>query len=104
MTKPVACILNVGELRDRQRAWRTLLHRSLIWRERIPGGLRFFLHPGSSETLNRLVELERACCPWITFAVDGGTLEMTAEGDGEAALLALFGGPPEIAARPRRRD
>lgn len=90
----MACSLSDAALGDRENAWHTLLSRSLIDRERVHGGVRLTVQPGSAETLNELVELERECCPWIKFELSGATVSMTAEGTGEQALLELFGLPP----------
>ena len=87
---PIACSLTAVELSDRQAAWHTLLDRSLVARDRIAGGLRLTLHPGSAPALRELVELERECCPWIQFEVQGATVTMTAVGVGERVLDAIF--------------
>jgi len=100
--RPIACTLSPDQLRDREQAWRLLMRRSLIWGDRIPGGLRLELHPGSADSLARLVELERERFPWITFKVSEATVEMTAVGNGEAALVALYGSPSAPRATRRR--
>jgi len=87
---PIACSLSAANLAERQRLWHGLLTNSLLAREPIPGGLRLTVRPGTGSQLNALVDLERDCCPWITFAVNGESVTMTAVGDGEEALRHTF--------------
>lgn len=93
INQPIACSLSAAELGDRERAWHKLLSRSLLSRERVPGGLRLTVHSGSSEALSKLVGLERECCPWIKFELSDAIVTMTADGPGEQALLQLFTAP-----------
>jgi hypothetical protein len=87
---PIACSLSATDQADREIAWRSLLRTSLLARERIPGGLRLAVRPDAGPQLMALVDLERTCCPWITFAVEGASVTMTAPGDAEEALAQLF--------------
>jgi hypothetical protein len=87
---PIACVLSAADLADRRQAWRRLLNTSLLARERVPGGLRLTVRPGAGPQLTALVELERDCCPWITFATKGESVTMTAPGDGEEVLIRMF--------------
>jgi len=87
---PIACTLSAADLPNRQRAWRSLLDSSLLARERIPGGLRLTVRPGAGQQLKALVDLERDCCPWITFAVDPESATMTAQDEGEEVLVQMF--------------
>lgn len=87
---PIACSLTAAELTDRQTAWRKLLDGSLLTRDRIAGGLRLSFHPGSALALRDLVELERECCPWILFEVEGAVVTMSAVGVGERNLDTMF--------------
>ena len=59
-------------------------------REEIPGGLRLVVHPGSADTLRALIDIERECCAWITFALFGPSVEMTAPGIGEATIREMW--------------
>ena len=36
------------------------------------------MHPGSADTLRALIDIERERCAWITFALFGPSVEMTA--------------------------
>ena len=87
---PIACSLSAADLRDREAAWRRLLTTSLVSRDVVPGGIRLAVHPGSVPSLLELVNLERACCPWIDFVVEGASVTITAEGDGETAIRSMF--------------
>jgi len=87
---PIACSLSATDQAEREVAWRGLLRTSLLARERIPGGLRLTVRADAGPQLMALVDLERSCCPWITFAVDGASVAMTAEGDAEEALGQMF--------------
>ena len=87
---PIACSLSATDLAERQRLWDALLKTSLLAREPIPGGLRLTVRPGSGPQLHALIDLERDCCPWIRFAMNGESVTMTAAGDGEEALRQMF--------------
>jgi len=87
---PIACSLSAGDLADRKGAWRTLLDTLLVAQERVPGGLRLVVRPGAGPQLKALVDLERDCCPWITFAVDAESATMTAQDEGEEVLVQMF--------------
>jgi len=87
---PIACALSTGDLAKREEAWRRLLATSVLAQERVPGGLRLIVGAGAGEELNALIDAERICCSWITFAVDGESVTMTAPGDGEEVLVHMF--------------
>jgi hypothetical protein len=87
---PIACSLSAADLAERQRLWRELLDTSLLGRESIPGGLRLTVRPGAGPQLHALIDLERDCCPWIRFKVNGDSATMTAVGDGEDAIRQMF--------------
>lgn len=97
--EPIACTLSASELADREQAWRRLVQQSLVNARRVPHGLQLSVHPGSAEALAQLVGLERECCPWIYFELDGATVTMTASADGEPVLVDMFEGalePPDV--------
>jgi len=62
----------------------------LAHRERVPGGIRLRAEPGAARALGELIELERECCAWIDYQVDGSMVTLTAEGEGEAVLAGMF--------------
>jgi hypothetical protein len=84
------CTLTALELEDRGTAWQKLMGSGLVHRERVPGGIRLSAEPGATDALLQLVDLERECCAWIDYAVEGSAVTMTAEGDGEAVLAGMF--------------
>ncbi len=61
----------------------------LVERERVPGGIRLRAEPGASAALVELVDLERECCAWIQFAVQGDSVTMTADAAGEPVLAHM---------------
>jgi hypothetical protein len=86
----IMCTLSKDELSDTRAAWQKLFRTALKVREEIPGGLRLVVREDSAEALKRLIEIERDCCRWITFRLDGPTVSMTAHGVGESALREMW--------------
>lgn len=86
----VACSLTPSELEETGSAWQKLFRLSLISREEVPGGLRLVFHPGSARALRQLIDIERACCPWITFDLEGGSVTMTSPGAGATAIRDMW--------------
>jgi hypothetical protein len=82
----IMCTLSKDDLSDTRAAWQKLFRTALIVREEIPGGLRLLVREDSTEALRQLIDIERDCCRWITFRLDGPQVWMTAEGAGEADL------------------
>jgi hypothetical protein len=87
---PIACSLSSNDLADRQVAWQQLLRTSLLARERIAGGLRLTVRTAARPELRNLIDLERTCCPWITFVAEGDSVTLTAPGGGEDVLVRMF--------------
>ena len=86
----IACTLTPEDLKETEQAWRKLLGLSLISREEVPGGLRLEVHSGSAEALRSLIDIERDCCRWITFELEGPVVTMTSPGDGETAIREMW--------------
>ena len=86
----VACSLSRSELEDTGAAWQKLFRLSLMSRDEVPGGLRLVFHPGSAEALRRLIDIERGCCPWITFELEGASVTMTSPGAGASAIREMW--------------
>ena len=84
------CTLTSADLKDRSGAWQKLFASGLLHRERVPGGIRLQAEPGAAQALAELIELERECCAWIDYQVDGSVVTLTAEGEGEAVLAGMF--------------
>lgn len=86
----IACSLTVEDLAETRSAWQKLLRLSLVSRSEIDGGLRLEVHPGSADALRQLIDVERECCPWITFELDGPVVKMTSPGAGESAIREMW--------------
>jgi hypothetical protein len=82
----VVCTLTQDDLKETVWAWKKLLRVSLVSRQEIPGGLRLTVDPRSEAALRQLIDIERECCRWITFKLDGPSVTITAAGGGESAI------------------
>jgi len=51
------------------------------------------VNPGSADALRQLIDVERECCSWITFELDGAAVDMTSPGAGEAAIREMWPAP-----------
>jgi hypothetical protein len=89
-SETVACTLTREDLKDVRAAWQKLLRSSLISRDLIPGGLRLQFTPGGETAMKQLIAIEKDCCKWITFELDGPTVSLTAAGDGAEAIQAMW--------------
>ncbi len=87
----ISCTLTQDDLQETRRAWQKLFRLSLVSREEVTGGLRLEVHPASADALRQLIDIERECCRWITFGLDGPVVTMTAPGAGESAIRAMWG-------------
>ena len=86
----IACTLTQDDLRETRNAWQKLFRLSLVSRDEVPGGLRLSVHPGSADALRQLIDIERECCRWITFVLDGPVVTMTSPEAGESAIRAMW--------------
>ena len=86
----IACTLTPADLKETRRAWEKLLRQSLVARAAVPGGLRLEVHPGGADALRQLIDIERDCCGWITFELDGPVVTMTSPGDGEEVIRQMW--------------
>ena len=86
----IMCTLSRNELSNTRAAWQKLFRTALLVREEIPGGLRLLVREDSAEALRQLIDIERDCCRWITFRLDGPRVSMTAEGAGESSLREMW--------------
>jgi hypothetical protein len=95
---PIACSLPRAALADRRAAWERLGERALRDRRPTAGGMRLtYAAVGETEAeLRELAALEGECCPFadwrVTVENEQVVLEVTASGDGVAAVRALFAG------------
>ena len=89
-TDVIACTLTPDDLREVGDAWQKLFRLSLVSREEVPGGLRLEVHPGSAGALRSLIDIERECCQWIDFQLDGPVVTMTSPSTGEATIREMW--------------
>jgi hypothetical protein len=87
---PIACSLSPQDLSERQATWQSLMRSSLLARRRVAGGIRLTVRPDDAQAMHSLVELERQCCPWMKIVVTGDSVTVTADGDGEAVVVAML--------------
>jgi hypothetical protein len=97
---PVACTLGSGDAAERLERWRALAAKSAP-RPRRSGHrleVRWRLDPADSDELAELVEAERTCCAFVSWAVsrDGGDTVLTVTADpgrpdDVASIAVLFG-------------
>lgn len=86
----IACTLTADELKETESAWKKLLRLSLVSRQEVAGGVRLTVDPRSEAALGKLIDIERECCPWITFELDGPSVAMTAPGAGESVIREIW--------------
>lgn len=79
---PIACNLTTAELRARRDELRAAFAGSIVRVTELPDGYRLELAPraGLLATVGQFIELERECCPFLSF-----TVSVTAE-HGDVAL------------------
>ena len=99
MEMPIACNLSDGEPRVRRETILNFFRQSLVKVTPLPLGYAYSFPP-SSEVLTRLaqlVDLERQCCPFLTFKIvveAGGLpicLEVTGTAEAKNVIADLFG-------------
>lgn len=96
---PIACTLNDVEMRQRRRLILETVGRTAIDAEATPHGYRFRFAPAADlvATLGLLIDLERQCCPFLTFtvAVPAGdepiSLEVTGPEGAQGVIAGIFG-------------
>ncbi len=88
--RPLACSLAAGDMADRQAELRAIFDGRLIEAVREDSALRLELRdsPGLEERVAHVIELERACCPFLDLALDRE----------DACLIVQVAGPPEARA------
>jgi hypothetical protein len=100
MSEPVyACSLDDEELAARVGDWRAIEDRGLLRVEPRPDG-RVLVYRGGAGTaraLERLIEAERDCCPFLDLRIDAGPDEILVTVTLDAASQAAVG--PEDVAR-----
>jgi hypothetical protein len=96
----IVCTLSKDELADTSSAWQKLFRTAVLVREEIPGGLRLVVNDWSAEALRQLIEIERDCCRWITFELEGPIVSMTAEGAGVDVVRTMWAIDGDLPLRP----
>jgi hypothetical protein len=95
---PVACSLSRAGLAEQAGRWERLAARALAGHTKTAGGVRlsFRPEPGAEQELRALAAVEAECCPWATWTVRASAtqlvLDVSAAGDGVAALHGMFTG------------
>jgi hypothetical protein len=99
METPTACTLTAPEMRDRRRAILDSVRRAAVNVTSLPLGYAYRFYP-TSEVLAQLcglADLERQCCPFLTFKiiVEPGNqaicLEVTGTPETKAMIADFFG-------------
>ncbi len=97
--RPLACSLSGEAMADRLTELRALFRQSLLSADRDGAALSLELRdsPEAGERLARLVELERACCPFLAIEMGrrGGRLQLRLEAP--AGAEAVLHGFAEVA-------
>jgi|SRR5688572_28142546 len=89
MDSPIACTLTEGQMRERRakilEPFRSNTHLSEV----LPGGYAYMFDAGTDALVHvaRLVNLERQCCPFLSFAIRAVA--------GDATIRLEITGPPE---------
>ncbi len=88
----IACTLSRKDLAAQSERWHRLAGRALASREETTGGLRLAFDdlPGVRDELRALVAVERTCCAWATWELDGTVLEVRSTDHGVATLQEMF--------------
>jgi hypothetical protein len=97
--QPTACTLTDSELRERRRTILESVRSAALDVTPLPLGYSYRFNPTSDvlAQLARLVNLERQCCPFLTFriTVDAGQqplrLDITGPPEAKALIADFFG-------------
>jgi hypothetical protein len=95
---PIVCSLTDKELRERREKYHNRVAGSLIESEELDNGTRFRFRIGNSTLVDlaEIINLERDCCPFLSFslAIDTGSntvsLEMIGPGKTREIIRSLF--------------
>src|ERR1700737_4113505 len=99
MELPIACTLTEAEMRGRRNTILVFFRRAVLNVTPLPLGYAYLFEPTSEVLghLSRLVDLERQCCPFLTFriVIEAGNqpicLEVTGPPDAEVVIADFFG-------------
>jgi hypothetical protein len=92
MEKPIACTLTAAGHAEQLERWHRLAARAFVAREETADGLRLEFRelPGVREELSALVAVEKECCAWASWEVDGAELRVRSTRDGVATLHGML--------------
>ncbi|HEY6835360.1 MAG TPA: hypothetical protein VI142_02720 [Gaiellaceae bacterium] len=94
--EPVACTLGSSELGSQVDRWKRLYAEAGFGRTETDHGVRvqFRRGPGVEQELTALVAVERECCKWAGWTVEGDEddliLEIASTGDGVSVIHTWF--------------
>jgi hypothetical protein len=99
MNLPIACTLTEAEMRERRQTLLDSVRRAALNVKSLPLGYAYGFEPTSEVLahLSRLVDLERQCCPFLTFriVVEAGNqpicLEVTGSPEAKTVIADFFG-------------
>jgi hypothetical protein len=99
MEPPIACTLTEAELRERRRTILDSVRNAALDVTPLPLGYAYRFNSTSEmlAELVRLVELERQCCPFLTFRITVPAdrqplcLDITGPPDAKAVIAGFFG-------------
>lgn len=91
---PIACSLNTQEFRERRSLILRKLWPSVQTMEELPAGFAytFLPNPGVAGDIGMIIDLERECCPFLSFAFRAepgdGSVHLTITGpEGSKGIL-----------------
>ena len=102
MKPPIACTLNDVEMRERRRTLLDAFRNAALDVTSLPLGYVYHFPPTSAvlAQIVGLVELERQCCPFLTFKIivaadnQGICLEVTGPAEAKPVIADFFGTLP----------
>ena len=102
--EPLACSLAGAEMADRQAELRALFGGAVNEAVREGHALRLVVpdSPGLAERLERVVELERDCCPFLDLAVERHAGRLVVHVDGPPQAAPMIDGFEELVSEGRR--
>jgi hypothetical protein len=95
----IACTLTEAEIQDRRRTILDFVRGAILDVTSLPSGYAYRLEPTSEilTHLGHLVDLERQCCPFLTFriVIEAGSqpicLEVTGPPEARGIIAEFFG-------------
>ncbi|HSZ60609.1 MAG TPA: hypothetical protein VK828_02355 [Terriglobales bacterium] len=99
MAPPIACTLNDAEMRERRRTVLDAFRSAAVDVTSLPLGYAYHFAPTSAMLMQivSLVDLERLCCPFLTFTIivaadnQGLCLEVTGPPEAKPVIADFFG-------------